>query len=66
MEKKKKCSQDKFLNTEWPKGGELRKGRIKGFPGEESACRCWRQVLPLIPHATEQLSPRATTTEPVL
>ena len=51
MEKKKKCSQGKFLNTEWPKGGELRKGRIKGF---------------LIPHATEQLSPRVTTTEPVL
>ena len=38
--------------------------------GKESACQCRRCMFNpgsrKIPHATEQLSPRATTTEPVL
>ena len=40
------------------------------FSGKESACQCRRYKFDSwsmkIPHAAEQLSPRATTTEPVL
>ena len=41
-----------------------------GFPGKESACQCRRHGVDSwsgkIPHASEQLSPSATTIEPVL
>ena len=41
-----------------------------GLSGKEAACHCGRHGFDpwseKIPHATERLSPRVTTTEPVL
>ena len=52
----------------------LNKNTLHGLPwwhsGQESACQCrghrFNPWSGKIPHATEQLSPCATTTEPVL
>ena len=49
---------------------QKRKGLPRGFSGKESTCQCKRFRLELlsrkIPHATEQQSPCATSTEPML
>ena len=76
----KRPTSDLGTNTDWKWGDRKRysmqmeiKRKLEGLPwwcsGWESACQCrghrFEPWSGKIPHATEQLSPCATTTEPV-